>query len=146
MMNFSVSPPQSSQPDLWCLWREGWEHSLGVSSWTVWQQIKLPLDSKVLGAANRPKGTAVMKTCTFLLFENTRIHFYFQQSYFNVRAYSTLFRCMSKYVHSDHLGACTVHPLCCRPLKLGPGREYSLFPAPLLLSLHSKCPNSPLSS
>lgn len=146
MISFSVCSPQSSQPDLWCLWREGWEHSLGVSSWTVWQQIKLPLDSEVLGAANWPKGTAVLKTCTFLLFKNTCFHFVFYNPISTCTYTFSLNARQSVLMLIDHLGACTVHPLCRRPLELGPRREYSLFPAPLLLSLHSKCPNAPLSS
>lgn len=54
--------PQPSQLDLWCLRWEGRGHSPGVSPRPFWQQIELPLNSEVLGAAHRPKGNAVMKT------------------------------------------------------------------------------------
>jgi len=57
---FSVSQP--GELDLRCLRWEGGEHSPGVSSRPFWQQIELPLNREVLGAAHRPKGNAVMKT------------------------------------------------------------------------------------
>lgn len=54
--------PQPSQLDLRRLWWEGRDHSPCISPWALWQQIKLSLNSEVLGTAHWPKGNAVMKT------------------------------------------------------------------------------------
>lgn len=85
----------------------------------------------------RPAHSCFLKILAFtvfsaILFKHARIH--------------RFDACQSTLMPIDQLGPRTVHPLCWRPLELRPGGEYSLFPAPLLLSLHSKCPNSPLSS
>ena len=53
---------QPSQLDVRCLRRKGRQHPPGVPARPFRQQVELPLDSEVLGAAHRPKGNAAMKT------------------------------------------------------------------------------------
>lgn len=88
----------------------------------------------------RPARPCFLKTLAFTFSSNSLI---------STRAHTV--HCLDAcqmYIHTDHRGACNSASFVPAPncLNWGPGREYSLFPAPLPLSLHSKCPNSPLSS